>query len=257
MPEPIRVSVQVATDDPSAVLPELLRGLDEQELKPEAVVVVENAITSRKRPDEPAGFPLTWLRNPRPQGYGRSHNQAIALAAARLNGMDARSSVLLLTVPDIWPSAGLLRVLEAAFLQNDTLVLAGPKLRRAHIMGSLDGDRRELELTDTLESAGISQSLLGRPRPIGTGERDDGRFDTAPFFGPDPACFAVRLSALLALTPTGPWLAEDAKPERACVGLFRRLLAGGAVNHTVQGGGKAGIIPEALAWRLVARSDLG
>jgi hypothetical protein len=231
-----RFAVHVATDDSTAVLLELLRGLEAQTQTPEAVVVIDNAMSGRHRPSEPLGLPLTWLRNPRPQGFGRSQNQAIALAASRSNGMDARQTLILVTQEDVFPSPELLIELARAFYETDSLMLAGPKMLQAHVLSSLDGEHRELELSEALISNGINLTLFGGVKRE-TGE-EKGEW-------PDPHCFAVRLSALLGMSAHGPWFDEDAAPEAATLKLFKRLKQAGRVE----------LVLEARAWRLVARPD--
>jgi hypothetical protein len=233
-----RFAVHVATDDSTAVLFELLRGLEAQTQAPEAVVVIDNALSGRKRPSEPLGLPLTWLRNPRPQGFGRSQNQAIALAASRANGMDARQTIILVTQEDVWPSPELLIDLARAFYETDSLVLAGPKMLQAHVISALDGERRELELSDALLSNGMNLSLFGAVKRE-TGE-EKGEW-------PDPNCFAIRLSTLVGMSIHGPWFDEDAAPEATILKLFKRLKQAGKVE----------VVSEARAWRLVARSEIG
>ncbi len=242
MAGPVHWSALLVADDPNATLPEALHGLEALTPQP-AVTVVDNAPAGQKRPD--IVWPgLRWLRNPRSQSVGHSYNQAIELALAHAQG-DLENNFALLLSPDVIVGTDLLAKLEALFDAEPLLAAVGPKLRRAHIAGSLDGDRREIEFTDILDTIGITLNWLGKAGPLGRGEPDDGQqIFKKPPFAPSPMCFAVRLSALRALSVHGPWFQEDGEWDRVALGLFRRL-EGAEYRLTVA--------TEAVSWRLTSR----
>ncbi|MCC6563370.1 hypothetical protein IT087_00585 [Candidatus Uhrbacteria bacterium] len=242
MAGPVHWSALVVADDPTATLPEALRGL-EALTPPPSVTVVDNAPAGQKRPD--IVWPgLRWLRNPRPQSVGHSYNQALELALAHAQG-DLENNFALLITPDVIVGTDLLQKLEALFDAEPLLAVVGPKLRRAYIAGSLDGDRREIEFSDTLDGIGITVNWLGKANFIGRGEPDDGQqILKKPPYAPSPACFAVRLSALRALSAHGPWFQENGEWQRVSIGLFRRL-EGAEYRLTVA--------TEAVSWRLTSR----
>ncbi len=242
MAGPVSWSAHIVVDDPNAMLPEALRGL--QALSPvPSVTVIDNAPAGQKRPD--IAWPgLRWLRNPRAQTVGRSFNQAMELALAHAQG-DLENNFALLLSPDVIVGTDLIPKLDALFDAEPLLGAVGPKLRRAHIAGSLDGEHREIEFTDTLDAIGISSNWLGKIGFRGRGERDDGQqIFKKPAFAPAPACFAVRLSAVRALSVSGPWFREKGDWQGVAVGFFRRLK-GAEYRLTVA--------TEAVSWRLTPR----
>jgi len=111
-------SVQVVTDDPSAVLPEFLHSVAEAGMWPEAVIVVDNAPPGRDRPEGEPGLPVTWLRNPRPQPMGRSLNQALSLARSRVNGLDLTQQFIVFARPDLWLAPDALALLIERMQDN-------------------------------------------------------------------------------------------------------------------------------------------
>jgi len=240
-------SVQVVTDDPSVVLPEFLRSIAEAGMWPETVIVVDNAPVGRARPEPEPGLPVTWLRNPRPQPMGRSLNQALSLARSRVNGLDLAQQFIAFARPDLWFAPDTLSLMIEQLQNNLLLGYVGPKIRRAHIAGSLDGERRELELTDTFDIAGFVPGFFGRMKALGVGEPDQGQYDALEDLQPAPACVVLRWSSLERLSQSGPWIPDEAGPDQAIPGLLRRLRA----LHE-----KGRVIPEAVAWRLAARPGI-
>ncbi len=235
-------SAHVVVDDPNATLSEALRGL--QALKPTpATTVIDNAPAGQKRPD--IVWPgLRWLRNPRGQTVGHSYNQALKLALAHAQG-DLENNFALLLTPDVIVGTDLLSKLEALFEAEPLLAAVGPKLRRAYIAGSLDGERREIEFSETLDAIGVSMNWLGKTAFRGRGEPDAGQqVFKKPAFAPSPSCFAVRLSALRALSVSGPWFQERGDWQPVAIGFFRRLK-GAEYRLTVA--------TEAVSWRLTPR----
>lgn len=242
MPGAASWSAFLVADDPLATLPEALRALEA--FGPSlAVTVVDNAPSGFERPD--IAWPgLRWLRNPRPQTVGRSYNQALGLELAHAKGELDRRYALFLT-PDVIVGTDTIEKIEALLEAEPLLGAVGPKLRRAHIAGSLDGERHEIEFTDTLDGIGIALDWFGRPVYLGRGEPDDGQLILKkPPFAPSPSCFAVRLSALRALSMNGPWFQEEGEWEKVALGCFRRL-EGSEYRLTVA--------TDAVSWRLTPR----
>ena len=224
------------------MLPEALRGL--QALSPvPSVTVIDNAPAGQKRPN--ITWPgLRWLRNPRAQSVGRSFNQALELALAHAHG-DLENNFALLLSPDVIVGTDLLSKLEALFDAEPRLAAVGPKLRCAHIAGSLDGEHREIEFSEKLDAIGISINWLGKITSRGRGEPDHGQqIFKRTAFAPSPACFAVRLSAVRAVSVSGPWFQEKGDWQNVAVGFFRRLK-GAEYRLTVA--------TEAVSWRLTPR----
>jgi GT2 family glycosyltransferase len=240
-------SVQVVTDDPSVLLPEFLRSIAEAGMWPEAVIVVDNAPSGRPRPEPEPGLPVTWLRNPRPQPAGRSLNQALSLARSRVNGLDPSQTFVVFATPDLWLAPDSLARLIEVMQEQLLLGYTGPKIRRAHVAGSLDGERLELELTDIFEQAGFVTGFLGRRKAVGMGEPDQGQYDAVEDLEPAPACILFRWSALDRVSRHGPWVPDEASYEQAIGGLLRRMRA---LRE------KGRVLPEAVAWRLVARPEM-
>jgi GT2 family glycosyltransferase len=235
-------SAFLVADDPLATLPEALRAL-EASGPSLAVTVVDNAPSGIERPH--LAWPgLRWLRNPRPQTVGRSYNQALGLELAHAKGELDRRYALFLT-PDVIVGTDSIPKMEALLEAEPLLGAVGPKLRRAHIAGSLDGERHDIEFTETLDSIGLAFNLLGRPTHLGRGEPDNGQLILRkPPFAPSPACFAVRLSALRALSSQGPWFQEEGDWAKVALGCFRRL-EGSEYRLTVA--------TDAVSWRLAPR----
>ena len=190
---------------------------------------------------------MTWLRNPRPQPMGRSLNQALSLARSRVNGLDLSQQFIVFARQDLWLAPDMLALLIERLQDNLLLGYAGPKIRRAHVAGSLDGERRDLDLTDTFDIAGYVPGYFGRMKPIGIGEPDQGQYDALDELQPSPSCVVMRWSALDRLSRNGPWVPDAADAEHAVQGILRRLTG---LNE------KGRVIPEAVAWRLAARPGI-
>lgn len=222
MDDHLHWSVHIAADDLNGTLPETLRALTAR------VLVIDNAPMGEKRPD--LGRPdVQWLRNPRPKSVGASQNQALELAFAHASG-DLSHDIVLVLSPDVVVSEDLVNKLTGAFLNDPHVAVTGPNIHLAHITGSLDGERHDIEYTDIPDEAGFGCGWFGRPKNP---------------FGVSPYCFAVRLSALRALSASGPWFEEDGDWMRAVQGAFRRLQASGYSIVPA---------PYATAWRLAARA---
>ncbi len=240
MNDAVRWSAHVVADDPSGSLPDALHALEAADPRPDAVIVVDNAPSGRPRPE--VEWPdVRWLRNPRPQPHGRCHNQAVELA---LHAADSVETIALLQTPDVVVAPDLLRELRRVFEADARLACVGPVVYRAHVAGSLDGERRELERTDVIDAAGLSLGWFGGARPVARGATRERLAEAKPAFAPAPSCFAVRLSAVRVLSPRGPWLRETGPWDAAALGLFRGLRAAGY--------GLA-VARDARAWRLAAR----
>lgn len=223
-------SAHVAADDLYGTLPETLRAfMSRDTLHATRIMVVDNAPVGQKRPE--FGNPeLQWLRNPRPKSAGASHNQALGLAMAHVSDDPATYAVLILS-PDVIVSEDLINKLTGSFLNDSQMAAIGPRMRLAHITGSLDGERHDIEYTETPDETGFGRGWFGRQKNP---------------FGVSPLCFAVRLSALRALSSSGPWFQEEGDWARAVSGLFRRLQTAG--YSIVEA-------PYATAWRLAARRE--
>jgi hypothetical protein len=171
----------------------------------------------------------------------------LSLARSRVNGLDLTGQFIVFARPDLWFSPETLGLLVEHLQNNLLLGYAGPKIRRAHVAGSLDGERRDLELTDVFDVAGCVPGLFGRLKFVGVGEPDQGQYDAASDLLPTSACVAVRWSALERVSRTGPWVPDAADAEQALPGLLARLRG-------LQENGR--LVPEALAWRLAARPEM-
>ncbi len=244
----VRWSAHIAADDPSASLAEALRALEAADPRPDSVIVVDNAPAGRPRP-EVLWPEVRWLRNPRPQTHGRCHNRAVELAlhASRDERLDTSEAIALILTPDVMIGEDTLAQLRRLFEADPHIAAVGPVICRAHVTGSLDGERLEHEFTDVIDSAGISLGWFGAAHAIGRGAKraqlPEGR---APF-GPSPSCFAVRLSALNIMSRQGPWFQEKGSWEQAAVGLFRGLKAAGC---------SLAVAKDATAWRLASRGGV-
>ncbi|HVM90811.1 MAG TPA: hypothetical protein VMU11_02865 [Verrucomicrobiae bacterium] len=241
-------TVHIVTDDPSVLLPEFLRSVSEAGIWPESVIVVDNAPPGRPRPELEPGLPVTWLRNPKPKSAGHSLNQSLSLGRSRVNGVDPSQVFVAFATPDLWLAPDCLGRLAEALQENLLIGYVGPKIRRAHVAGSLDGERRELELTDILDQAGFVPGFLGRLKAVGVGEPDAGQYDAVEDLEPMPACVMFRWSVLDRVSRQGPWVPEDAGYEAALTNLLRRIRA----LHE-----KGRVVSDAVAWRLVGRPEFG
>lgn len=240
-------SVQVVTDDPTMVLPEFLRSVAEAEAWPEVVIVVDNAPSGTVRPELDPGLPVTWLRNPRPQPMGRSVNQALSLARSRVNGLDLSQQFVVLAKQDILFASNAIELMIEQLRGNATLGFVGPKIRRAHVASSLDGERRELELTETLEVAGLVLGLFGRLRPKGVNEVDQGQYDALESLQPSLSCVTFRWSLLEKMSASGPWVPDRLGYDKAVEHILRRLRLMNERGRVSSG---------AIAWRLAERSKM-
>lgn len=246
--DPIRWSAHVATDDPSASLPDALRALEAADPRPDSVIVVDNAPAGRPRP-EILWPDVRWLRNPRPQTHGRCHNHAIELAlhAARDAQLASSETIVLILTPDVMINADMLTRLRRLFEADARIAAVGPVVYRAHVTGSPDEERREFELSDIVDSAGLALGWFGGTKPLGQGSKRTDAPDARTPFGPSPSCFAVRLSALSVMSRQGPWFRESGSWEAAVIGLFRGLQAAGCT---------LAVAKDATAWRLAPRGGV-
>lgn len=239
-------SVHVATDDPTGSLPDALRALEAARPAPDVVIVVDNAPAGRPRPE--TSWPaIRWLRHPRPQPHGRCHNRAIELAYASRDDRSPTDAFALVITPDVIVGTDLFARLDRVFADAGDLAVAGPVLRRAHVTGSLDGERRELEFTDVIDSAGVASGWFGRTKTLARGVAFGDLTRARPPLGPPTSCFALRLSALRVMSPRGPWFDESGAWDTSAIRLYRALGAAGFSSRTVD---------HAVAWRLAARAGL-
>lgn len=245
MSDSVRWSAHIVTDDATASLPDALHALEAADPPPSSVIVVDNGPAGGFRP-EGQWSNVRRLRNPRPKSHGRCHNQAVELAMHALQDSQAGMSgaIALMLTRDVIIGDNMLSKLQRLFEADPHIACVGPVICRAHVIGSLDGERRELDVTDVIDSAGISLGLLGRVKPIARGLTQKDAQSTREPFSPSPACFAVRLSALNVMSRTGPWFHESGSWEGAAIGLFRGLKASGFT---------LAIAKDAFAWRLAAR----
>lgn len=244
----VRWSAHLVTDDPFASLPDALRALEAADPRPDSVIVVDNAPAGRARP-EILWPDVRWLRNPRPQSHGRCHNRAIELAlhAARDAQHAASETIVLPLTPDVMIDADMLAQVRRLFEADAHIAAVGPVVCRAHVTGSLDGERREFERSDIVDSAGLVLGWFGGAKPLGQGMKRADVPDARAPFGPSPSCFAVRLSALGVMSRQGPWFRETGNWESAVIGLFRGLQAAGCALAVAR---------DATAWRLAPRGGV-
>jgi GT2 family glycosyltransferase len=237
----IRWSVHIVANDPSGSLPDALRALEATSPQPDSVVVVDNAPAGRPRP-EVSWSRVRWLRNPRSQEVGRCHNLAIEFAAHAAPA--GSETVILVITPDVIVGTDMFTSLKRVFMADTQIASVGPILRRAHVIGSLDGERRELEFTNVVDAAGVSVGRFGRIKPVARGLTSDALTEMRPPFGPSPACVAFRLSALKSLSSSGPWFRESGTWEKIATRLFQGLKAAGY---------SLAVAKETVAWRLASR----
>jgi len=229
------------------VLPEFLRSVVEADMWPEVVIVVDNAPSGSSRPELEPGLPVTWLRNPRPQPMGRSMNQALSLARSRVNGLDLSQQYVVLAKQDILFAPDALTVMIEQLQNTSTLGFVGPKIRRAHVASSLDGERRELELTERLDIAGLAPGLFGSLRAKGVNEIDQGQYDALETLQPSLSCVVMRWSVLERISAGGPWVSDRINYDKALESILRRVRA---LDE------KGRVSPGAIAWRLAARPNI-
>ncbi|MEK7473735.1 MAG: hypothetical protein AAB668_03365 [Patescibacteria group bacterium] len=244
----IRWSAHVATDDPSASLPDALWALEAADPRPDSVIVIDNAPTGRDRP-EGLWSNVRWLRNPRPQTHGRCHNQGVELAlhASRDAGSVASETIALLMTPDVMIGTDTLTRLRKLFETDPHIAVVGPVVCRAHVTGSPDEERREFERSDIVDSAGVSLGWFGGAKPLGRGLTQADLSRARAPLGPSPSCFAIRLSALSVLSRRGPWFRETGSWEAAAIGLFRGIKTIGC---------SLVVAKDATVWRLASRDGV-
>ncbi|HEU0050595.1 MAG TPA: glycosyltransferase [Patescibacteria group bacterium] len=234
-------SVQVLAWNDLAHLSDLLSSLDEQTEPGWQMVLIDHpgtrGITDALRQERPN---LSVIRNAHDRGFSKSHNQGFSFSLARWN-MDVRDDrFFLISHPDVILEPHLLSRLEEAFRADPHLMIAGPKLRKIGLRINEEGEGREVEFTETLETAGW---MLKKDRKLvfsGEGEEDRGQADEIdPRISPSWSCFAIRASLFSMLEKEGVWLSEFLDEPMPIIDLvWRTRLLGFSVR----------MVPGALAW---------
>ena len=233
-----RWSIHVVAWNEVAALSDFLSSVDQQEGWSGQVIVMDNASTMGVSAWLAGHWPdVIALRNFRDMGWARAHNQAMALALSRWPKDVWADRFVAFTHPDVLWEPHALKRLEEAFAQDKNLMMTGPKVLRARASFAEDGEQREVEFTDVLESVGWVRKHW-KQRPLGQGETDKGQHDGVTSL-PSPVCCVVRASALPALQANGKWFEEKMDERQNAEAFFRRGKRLGYVMRTV---------PDAVIW---------
>jgi GT2 family glycosyltransferase len=233
-----RLMIHIVTWNSARYLPDLFHSLRGQSSDAFAITIVDNASTDGTlewlRDHEPD---VTVLRNYRNLGFARAHNQAIALTRSRSGEGGGEAPFIFILNPDIVLDRDcILHIID--FMESHPDVgMAGPKLLRAKRVPSDEGTA--FERTNIIDSTGLVASRGRRFMDRGAGEEDVGAYDDLEPFGVSGAAMVLRESAVRKLASGDEVFDEDFFSYKEDVDLSwrHRLL-----------GGKASVIPKAVAW---------
>lgn len=189
---------------------EILASLRAQSLQSFQTILLSPTVNEHAREAAMDGKTL-WLRTYRHHGFARMHNQAITLALSRWADKDLTQRFIVLCHMDmVWDAEALSR-LHAAFLQDPTLMIAGPTILRARRIPRDDEGGSDVEKTMEVESQGLEIHrnrcwTLRRQRAL---FEPDGSMGTEPVFGVPEPCLMMRASAVQALLVDGELLDPD------------------------------------------------
>jgi GT2 family glycosyltransferase len=237
-----RLMINIVTWNSARYLPNLFVSLDQQASTELTVTVVDNASTDAT---------VAWLTEQRPQamllknfrnlGFARAHNQAIALALSRWEGMDLSQCYVMVANPDLELDPFCIeRVIECMDAHPEVGSCA-PKLLRAVATQESDDTQLTAERTNVIDAMGIAVAKSRRVIDRGAGEKDTGQYDAASrVFGASGACAVYRASALQQVRLTnGEWFDEDFFMYQEDVDLAWRLQLQGLPCR---------LVPSAVAW---------
>ncbi len=240
MEEAKTVAVDLVTWNSAGFLPAFFASLDEQSSRDFTVTVVDNASDDGTldwvRGEHPEAATLRNIRN---QGFARAHNQAIALALSRWHKEDWPRRYVLVANPDLELAPDCLRQLVAAMEADLDLAAAGPKLLKAVVHRTEDGER-EVERTLVIDSTGLAMTKKRQAYDRGAGEEDKGQYDhVRDVFGLSGACVMFRASALAEAAIGQEYFDEDFFAYKEDVDLAWRMKRLGL---------RAQCVPNAVAW---------
>ncbi len=237
-----RVVIDIVTWNALAYLPDLFASLDTFTERDHTITIIDNASNdgtvkwlNEQRPD------VTVLRNFRNQGFGRAHDQAIAMALTRWPEADWAHRYVLVANPDLEFAADALSRLVAAMEADPELAACAPKILRAVVSSVGDDGRRETEQTDVLDAVGLAITKSRRVIRRGAGEKDAGQYDAQiDIFGATGDCALFRASALASAKLGGEVYDaafQDGFEDADLAWRMRRL------------GMRTSLVPDALVWR--------
>lgn len=240
MDEAKNVAINLVTWNSAGFMPAFFASVDEQTYRDFTVTVVDNASDDGTldwiRSEHPE---VATLRNIKNQGFARAHNQAIALALSRWSTADIARRYILVANPDIEFAPSCVYQLVAAMEADLELAAVGPKLLKATVRYSDEGER-EVERTNVIDSTGLVMSKKRLAYDRGAGEIDAGQYDAArEVFGLSGACVLFRASALVDAAIDQEWFDEDFFAFKEDVDIAWRMKRLGM---------KAQCIPSAIAW---------
>ena len=240
MEEAKTVVVDLVTWNSVGFLPAFFASMDAQLYRDFTVTVVDNASDDGS---------LKWLagerhdaatlRNIKNLGFARAHNQAIAMALQRWPKEEWDRCYVLVANPDIELAPDCIRQLVAAMEADLELAAAGPKLYRAILHRSEDGER-DVERTTTIDSTGLLMTKKRQAYDRGAGEEDKGQYDDKKeVFGLSGACVMFRASSLAQAAIGQEFFDEDFFAYKEDVDLAWRMKRLGL---------RAQCVPHAVAW---------
>jgi GT2 family glycosyltransferase len=161
------------------------------------------------------------LQNTRNLGFARAHNQAIEYA--RTHMMSEGDEVFVLVVnPDIILDERFVERLVERFEHRTDVGSVCGKLLKVHEV--MDGDLRDKNFSDMIDSAGLRVFRSRRTVELGSGDRDNERFErTEEVFGASGAAVMYRMRALTDASLSGEYFDEDFFAYKEDVDLAWRL----------------------------------
>lgn len=224
-----------------AYIPNFLASLENQDTGDFTITIVDNASNDGtlawlqgNRPD------VAVLRNFRNQGFARAHNQAITLALSRWSDESLDRRYIMVANPDLEFSPEAIRVLVAYMEAHPEVAACGPKLLRAYIRKSGESEFVETDHSNVIDSTGLLITKARRVVDRGSGEEDQGQYDSATaVFGITGACVVFRASALAASKINDEYFDEDMFAYQEDIDIAWRLRRFGYSAHYV---------PQAVVW---------
>lgn len=204
------VSVHIVSWNSKYFLPTLLESLRRQTLKPDRIVVIDNASTDGSieyLTQQPDVHVLRYTHN---TGFSHAHNQAIAMS---------KTDAVLVTNPDVLLEPRCLEQLVAALKRHDQAASVSPKLLRFTLTAD---DLREPIRSAIMDAAGMTLKRTRQSINRGEGQPEATEFPEETFGGPGVLSL-YRRAALNDVAPDGEVFDEDFFAYKEDVDLAWRL----------------------------------
>lgn len=218
-----KVALSIVSWNSMKYLPDVMRSVRAQSYPQVTVIVVDNGSADGSAEFVRENYPEAMvLRNTRNLGFARAHNQAIEFARSHMTSDDDELFVMVVN-PDVILDEKFVERLVERFEHRTDVGSACGKLLRVH--EKMDGELREKDFTDTIDSVGLRLCRSRRAADRGSGETDDGeRYErTEEVFGCSGAVAMYRMKALVDASVNGEYFDEDFFAYKEDVDLAWRL----------------------------------